>query len=230
MASDADDADLDDEEYEIDTIDDSRFRKTANRRILEFLIHWKGYPSSEDSWTPASQFDADDPPVLAFYAEHPTKPRIDVPTPSSPLRERVVSVNDRPSQSKAKPATQSRDIGSFFKPRAGGKENTSPRTSAKGSKPGTSSNSRAKPRRSKAKDEDSGSDFVLEHKTKGSDDDLGSAKSTSDASEALESDDAAEEGAYIRSYPLTSAPKPTKKNPGWNGGKGKATKKAPIQL
>jgi hypothetical protein len=63
--------DDDEQEYEIDSIRRSRYRKFRGKKILEFFIHWKGYDSSEDSWTGADQFDDDDPPVLDFYRKNP---------------------------------------------------------------------------------------------------------------------------------------------------------------
>lgn len=74
------DVDEEDEtEYEIDHIRDSRIRTIKGKKtsFLEFLIHWKGYDDDEDSWTTASQFEADDPPVLKFYQKYPNKPRLD---------------------------------------------------------------------------------------------------------------------------------------------------------
>ena len=71
---------LDDEEYEIDYIVDSRFRNTRGNKVLEFLIHWSGYDVSDRSWTAADQFDDDDPPVEEFYRKHPKKPRVKIHT------------------------------------------------------------------------------------------------------------------------------------------------------
>ena len=68
-------SELGEEEYEIEYIVDARFKVGKRSQTLEYLIHWKGYPKEERSWTPANQFDDDDPPVLAFYSKHPNKPR-----------------------------------------------------------------------------------------------------------------------------------------------------------
>lgn len=67
-----DEDDLGESEYEIEHIIKSRIRKTGGKKILEFLIHWKGYQSEDDSWTTADQFDEDDPPVLKFYTKNPS--------------------------------------------------------------------------------------------------------------------------------------------------------------
>jgi hypothetical protein len=65
---------LGEEEYEIDSIVDSRIRKFRGKPVLEYRVHWKGYDTDEDSWTIADQFDDDDPPVLDFYKKNPQKP------------------------------------------------------------------------------------------------------------------------------------------------------------
>jgi hypothetical protein len=72
VQSDAEDGD--DEEYEIDYIVDSRNRRFRGQDNLEFFIHWKGYEKKDRSWTDATQFEADDPPVLDFYTKNPSKP------------------------------------------------------------------------------------------------------------------------------------------------------------
>ncbi|WVQ62591.1 uncharacterized protein L199_000733 [Kwoniella botswanensis] len=64
----------DDEEYEVDYIVDSRYIKFRGKRTLEYLIHWTGYSVKDRSWTVASQFENDDPPVLQFYKKNPNKP------------------------------------------------------------------------------------------------------------------------------------------------------------
>lgn len=70
------DSGLEDEEYDVEYIVKSRFRRTRGKRVLEYLIHWKGYDTAEDSWTTADQFDDDDPPVLKFYEENPTAAKV----------------------------------------------------------------------------------------------------------------------------------------------------------
>lgn len=76
-----DEPDLGEEEFEIEYIKDSRFTITNGRQILEYLIYWKGYEEKDRSWTLASQFDDDDPPVVAFYENYPNKPRKGLKTP-----------------------------------------------------------------------------------------------------------------------------------------------------
>lgn len=68
------DDELGEEEFEIDSIIDARVRWAKGKPTIHFRVHWKGYDSDEDSWTPAHQFDDDDPPVLDFYKRNPDKP------------------------------------------------------------------------------------------------------------------------------------------------------------
>nr|XP_019014690.1 DNA repair protein Rad8 [Kwoniella pini CBS 10737]OCF53471.1 DNA repair protein Rad8 [Kwoniella pini CBS 10737] len=68
------DDDLGEEEYEVEYIVDSRYIKFRGKKNLEYLIHWTGYSKKDRSWTQASQFENDDPPVLSFYTKNPTKP------------------------------------------------------------------------------------------------------------------------------------------------------------
>jgi len=72
---------LGEEEYEIDCIVNSRFRTARGQCVLEFLIHWKGYADEDRSWTPASQSEEDDPPVVQFYLKQPGKPGIGQKSP-----------------------------------------------------------------------------------------------------------------------------------------------------
>ena len=56
-------------EYEVDSILDSRIRG----RRKEYLIRWKGYSSSDDSWEPYDNVSA--PAAVAdFHAQYPDKP------------------------------------------------------------------------------------------------------------------------------------------------------------
>jgi len=71
----------DQEHFEVDDI--LNFRRTRNR--LEYLIKWKGYPDSDNSWKPCSYVAARGL-VKEFHRRHPTKP-----TPSSRRRIHTVS-------------------------------------------------------------------------------------------------------------------------------------------
>ena len=59
------------EEWEIDFLKDSRFR----RRQLQYLVHWHGFDDSEDSWEPASQLRHARSVIRDFHRLHPSRPR-----------------------------------------------------------------------------------------------------------------------------------------------------------
>ena len=59
-------------EWEIEKIIKSRFY--GKRRNLQFLVRWKGFPPSEDSWVLESEMSAPDL-IADFYETHPSMPR-----------------------------------------------------------------------------------------------------------------------------------------------------------
>jgi Chromo (CHRromatin Organisation MOdifier) domain len=59
-------------EWEVEKIINSRLHGRGKK--LQFLVRWKGFPSSEDSWVPESDLSA--PDLLEnFYTTHPRAPR-----------------------------------------------------------------------------------------------------------------------------------------------------------
>ena len=59
----------DEEEYEIESIREAR--RQGRGRKLQYLIHWKGYPASDDSWVDHNDLNA--PELLKeFYKQTPT--------------------------------------------------------------------------------------------------------------------------------------------------------------
>ena len=63
------------EEYEIESIIKSR--RKGRRRKLQYLVHWKGYPSADDSWV--DEKDVHAPELLeAFNSHSATAGRTDV--------------------------------------------------------------------------------------------------------------------------------------------------------
>ncbi len=56
------------EEYEVEHIIDSR--RFGRRRQVQYLVHWKGYPESEDQWIPWSDLNAPEL-VTEFQQENP---------------------------------------------------------------------------------------------------------------------------------------------------------------
>ena len=63
-----------DEHYEIETILQSRL--SPNRKGTQYLIKWKGYPASENSWLPASQMTHAAELVTEFHTKYPKAPRV----------------------------------------------------------------------------------------------------------------------------------------------------------
>src|SRR5882762_1642293 len=60
------------EEFEIEEILDSHIR----RGKLQYLVHWKGYNSEDNSWEPASVIFQDAPSVVSrFHNDHPSAVR-----------------------------------------------------------------------------------------------------------------------------------------------------------
>ena len=59
------------EEWEVESVKDSQF----SRRQLQYLVHWKGYDVSEDSWEPAKHLEHAPELVQAFHDAYPHKPR-----------------------------------------------------------------------------------------------------------------------------------------------------------
>jgi transposase InsO family protein len=48
------------EEWEVERILDHRTRRVNRRIVVEYLVKWRGYPDSDNSWEPASNVHADD--------------------------------------------------------------------------------------------------------------------------------------------------------------------------
>jgi hypothetical protein len=57
-------------EYEVETILNSRKR----RNKVQYLVHWKGYPSEEDTWEPLSNLENTQEALQQYHQQHPTAP------------------------------------------------------------------------------------------------------------------------------------------------------------
>ena len=65
--------DGEEEHYEVEEILQSR--PTPNRKGIQYLIKWKGYPNSENSWLPATQMKHAAELVKKFHSKFPRAPR-----------------------------------------------------------------------------------------------------------------------------------------------------------
>ena len=77
-------------EYEVEEILNHRKRG----RGYQYLIKWKGYPSSENSWLPASQMKSASTLVKQFHSRNPTAPRpvsLRLLTAQQPHKEGILS-------------------------------------------------------------------------------------------------------------------------------------------
>src|SRR5487761_1247260 len=55
-------------EYEVENI--RSHRRHGKRRLLQYLLKWKGYPESDNTWEPADQIHAPEL-VKAYHRRHP---------------------------------------------------------------------------------------------------------------------------------------------------------------
>ena len=81
-----------DEHYEVETVLQSRL--TPNKRGIQYLIKWKGYPNSENSWLPASQLKHAQFLVQQFHSTNPHAPHpsnLRVLTAQHNLKEGILS-------------------------------------------------------------------------------------------------------------------------------------------
>ena len=73
-------------EYEVENIVNHRFH--GQTRVLQYLVHWKGYPDADDSWEPAEQVHA--PVLVARY--HWRRPLGDPSTHKNPKSKKKISI------------------------------------------------------------------------------------------------------------------------------------------
>ena len=62
------------EHYEVETILKSRV--TPNRRGIQYLVKWKGYPSSENSWVSATNMKNAPDLTKTFHNQYPKMPHL----------------------------------------------------------------------------------------------------------------------------------------------------------
>jgi len=77
-----------DDHYEVELVLQSRL--TPNKKGIQYLVKWKGYPNSENSWLPASQMKSASTLVQQFHSRHPNAPR--------PTRLRLLTAQQPPKK------------------------------------------------------------------------------------------------------------------------------------
>jgi hypothetical protein len=60
-----------DEEWEVEEILDSRIQK----RVLQYLVKWKGYTISDNTWEPAKNLTNAPDEIRKFHQRHPEAPK-----------------------------------------------------------------------------------------------------------------------------------------------------------
>ena len=63
------------EEWEVETILDWRWKNKTRKTNLQYKVHWKGYPTGEDSWEPAENLQNAPDLVQDFHRRFPNAPR-----------------------------------------------------------------------------------------------------------------------------------------------------------
>lgn len=96
--------DTDEEVYEIEAIRDHRLAPAGatHHSKYEFLVHWRGYPSEDDSWEPEEHFS--DPGAIRQYwrsLQSPTKAATSEPTQGSAMTGPTVAQTNLPQTATA---------------------------------------------------------------------------------------------------------------------------------
>ena len=111
--------------YEVETILQSRL--TPNKKGVQYLIKWKGYPTSENSWLSSSQLKNAQILVKQFHSRNPRAPqpsRLRLLTAQQPLKEGILSrtestVRDGPMERSGTSQSTRQNVGILpFKPKS----------------------------------------------------------------------------------------------------------------
>jgi hypothetical protein len=63
-------------EWEVGDIIDSQLYGTARRRKIRYLVHWKGFAASDDTWEPLENLQNAKEALAEYHDRHPTAPRL----------------------------------------------------------------------------------------------------------------------------------------------------------
>jgi hypothetical protein len=78
-----------DDHYEVETVLQSRL--TPNKKGVQYLIKWKGYPDSENSWISSSGMKHATTLVQQFHSRNPQAPRLRLLTAQQPHKKGILS-------------------------------------------------------------------------------------------------------------------------------------------
>ena len=81
-------------EHEVEEVLDSKIM----RKRLFYLVKWKGYPVSENSWEPAPNLSNAKDLVDQFHAKYPEKPSAPAPPSPAPTASRKAKRKGRPKR------------------------------------------------------------------------------------------------------------------------------------
>ncbi|KAE8227636.1 hypothetical protein CF326_g7463 [Tilletia indica] len=74
---DDDDDDDDQDEYEIEAVRDHKYVGKGARRQIHYLIKWKGYPESDNTWEPEENTENSKDAVDEYWKHHEGEPKAD---------------------------------------------------------------------------------------------------------------------------------------------------------
>ena len=66
----------DEEEHEVEAVIDSKVVGRGAKRSMMYLVKWKGYPDSENSWEPEANLERAQEEVELFHKARPRKRRV----------------------------------------------------------------------------------------------------------------------------------------------------------
>ena len=66
----------DEEEHVVEAVISSRIDGRGKKRSMRYLVKWKGYPESENSWEPEANLEHATEAIEDYFKAHPRRKRI----------------------------------------------------------------------------------------------------------------------------------------------------------